>query len=113
MIRRIMNRMSEINMAYGRTMSRLAKVETFGAMVAMVCLLAGAWAFAWYAHIIGPWLDAVTGWGPHDIDSEGKIRWRRMWSTAICLPGISLALLNYILNVRDRLKARRERESRR
>lgn len=110
MIRRFVDRMSEINQAYGRTMSRLAKVETFGAMVVMVALFAGAWAFAWYAHIIGPWLDGVMGWGPHDIDSAGKIRWRRMWSTAFCLPSIVLAILNYILNVRDRMRARRGRE---
>jgi TRAP-type C4-dicarboxylate transport system permease small subunit len=89
---------------------QLAKVETFGAMVVMVAMIATAWAFAWYAHIIGPWLDGVMGWGPHDIDSPGKIRWRRMWSTAICLPGIVLAILNYILNVRDRMRARRGRE---
>jgi len=110
MTRRFVDRMSVINQAYGRTMSRLAKVETFGAMVVMVCLFTGLWAFAWYAHIIGPWLDGVMGWGPHDIDSAGKIRWRRMWSTAFCLPSIVLAILNYILNVRDRMRARRGRE---
>lgn len=111
MIRRFVDRMSEINQAYGRTMSRWAKVETFSAMLAMVSLLAGAWAFAWYAHIIGPWLDGLMGWGPHDIDSAGKIRWRHIWSTAICLPSIVLAILNYILNVRDRMRARRGREN--
>lgn len=104
MIRRFVNRMSEINEAYGRTMSRLARVETFGAMLAMVVMTVGAWGFAWYAHIIGPWLDAVMGWGPHDIDSVGKIRWRRMWSTAICLPGIVAFVGLYILNVRDRIR---------
>jgi hypothetical protein len=91
-------------------MDQLAKVETFGAMVAMVAMTAAAWAFAWYAHIIGPWLDGVMGWGPHDIDSAGKIRWRRMWSTAICLPGIVAFIGLYILNVRDRMRARRGRE---
>ena len=59
MIRRFLDRMSKINQAYDITMSRLAKVETFGAMVVMVCLLAGLWASAWYGHIIFPWLD---GW---------------------------------------------------
>lgn len=83
-------------------MNQLAKVETFGAMLLMVAMLAGLWAFAWYAHIIGPWVDAVMGWGPHDIDSAGKIRWRRIWSTAICLPGIVAFVGLYILNVRDR-----------
>jgi len=106
MIRRFVDRMSEINQAYGRTMSRLAKVETFGAMLAMVGMTAGLWAFAWYAHIIGPWLDGVMGWGPHDVDSAGKIHWRRMWSTAICLPGIIAFIGLYILNVRDRIRAR-------
>ncbi len=112
MIRRIVERMSEINQAYGRTMSRLAKVETFGAMLLMVAMTAGAWGFAWYAHLIVPWLDGVMGWGPHDIDSEGKIRWRRMWSTAICLPGIVAFVGLYILNVRDRMRARRGRKGR-
>lgn len=110
MIRRIVDRMSEINQAYGRTMSRLARVETFGAMLTMIGLTAGAWALAWYGHIVGPWLDGVMGWGPHDIDSEGKIRWRRMWSTAICLPGIVAFIVLYVLNVRDRVRARRERK---
>lgn len=81
-------------------MDRMTSVETFGALIFMLTLACSAWAFAWYAHIIGPWVDNLMGWGPHDIDSAGKIRWRRMWSTAICLPGILACIGLYLRNRR-------------
>ena len=77
-----------------------AKLETFGALLFMVGMFCAAWAFAWYAHIIGPWLDALLGWGQHDIDSAEKIHWRRVWSTSVCLPGVFFAILTYALNKR-------------
>ncbi len=99
-MRRIYERMSQINQRYGIFMDRMMNVETFGALIFIVTFLGSAWAFAWYAHVIGPWVDNLMGWGPHDIDSEGKVRWRRMWSTAICLPGILAYIILYIRNRR-------------
>ncbi len=65
-------------------------------------MVAAFWAFAWYAHIIGPWVDNLMGWGPHDIDSARKVQWRRMWSSAICIPGLIVLALLYIRNWRER-----------
>jgi len=100
MMRRIYERMSQINQRYGIFMDRMMNVETIGALIFIVTFLGSAWAFAWNAHVIGPWVDNLMGWGPHDIDSEGKVRWRRMWSTAICLPGILAYIILYIRNRR-------------
>ena len=100
MIRRLMERLDAAAHRHTAFMERMMNVETFGAVVFMVAFFGFIWAFAWYAHIIGPWVDNLMGWGPHDIDSEGKIRWRRMWSTAICLPGILGYTYLYIRNRR-------------
>ncbi len=100
MMRRIYERMSHINQGYGIFMERMTHVETFGALAFMLALACFAWGLAWYGHIIFPWLENILGFGPSDIDSEGKIRWRRMWSTAICLPGILACIGLYIRNRR-------------
>lgn len=99
-MRRLRDRIDAYGHRYTNFMDRMTNVETFGALVFMLTLAISAWAFAWYAHIIGPWVDNLMGWGPHDIDSEGKIRWRRMWSTAICLPGILACVGLYFRNRR-------------
>lgn len=85
-------------------MERMARVETAGALVFALALGCFAWAFAWNAHIIGPWVDNLMGWGPHDIDSDRKVQWRRMWSTAICLPGMIFSVLLYLRNRKNRRK---------
>ena len=100
MMRRLMERLDALGHKHTAFMDRMARVETFGALVFGLALLGFAWGFAWYAHIIGPWVDNLMGWGPHDIDSEGKVRWRRMWSTAICLPGILVIIYLHIRNRR-------------
>jgi hypothetical protein len=100
MIRKIVQRFDAHSQRMTDFMERMMNVETFGALVFILAFLGFAWAFAWYAHIIGPWVDNLMGWGPHDIDSEGKVRWRRMWSTAICLPGILAYIGLYIRNRR-------------
>ncbi|MBE0588767.1 MAG: hypothetical protein IH617_12075 [Hydrogenophaga sp.] len=82
-------------------MEKRARLETLGDLVFWVLLFGLFWAYAWWGHIIGPWVDNLMGWGPHDVDSEGKIRWRQMWSTAICLPGIIGATVLYLRNRRD------------
>lgn len=102
MFRLIYERMSRANDGYSRFMERIANVDTFGSLIFSICLFGACWAFAWYAHIIGPWVDSVMGWGPHDIDSMGKISWRRMWSTSICLPGILVSIALYVRNRRKR-----------
>lgn len=81
-------------------MDRMMNVETFGALVFMLVLAFSAWGLAWYAHIIFPWLENLLGLGPYDVDSARKVQWRRMWSTAICLPGILACIGLYIRNRR-------------
>jgi hypothetical protein len=98
MIRQLLERMSRINQGYGSFIERVSSVETLGALMFMLAIACSLWVFAWNAHIIGPWIDNLMGWGPHDIDSAGKIRWRRIWSTAICLPGIIASLGLYLRN---------------
>ena len=95
MMRRFMERLDAAAHRHTAFMERMGKVETFGALVFSLFFFGLLWAFAWYAHIIGPWVDNLMGWGPHDLDSEGKIRWRRMWSSAVCLPGILLSIFLY------------------
>jgi hypothetical protein len=98
MMRRLYERMCRIGQGYDDFIERMSSVETLGALVFMLTLACIGWAFAWNAHIIGPWVDNLMGWGPHDIDSAGKIRWRRIWSTAICLPGIIASIGLYLRN---------------
>ncbi len=77
---------------------KLTYVETFKDLIVVLAIFGSIWAFAWSAHIIGPWLDQLLGTGPHDIDSLGKIRWRRMYSTALCAPPMLYAILRYAYN---------------
>lgn len=95
MMRGLYEAITRLGDRYESFMERMAKVETVGALVFSLFFFGLLWAFAWYAHIIGPWVDNLMGWGPHDLDSEGKIRWRRMWSSAVCLPGILLSIFLY------------------
>jgi hypothetical protein len=104
MFRLIYERMSRVNDGYKRFMDRMTDVETFGSWVFGLTLLGTAWALAWYAHIFFPWLEHLMGFGPHDIDSAGKIRWRRIWSTAVCLPGMLFCTALYFRNLYRRSK---------
>jgi hypothetical protein len=56
------------------------------------------WVFASFAHVIGPWLDALLNIGPHDIDSPGKVLWRRIWSSLLCGPVIGYATVRFAVN---------------
>lgn len=73
-------------------------VEKFSSLIIILIIFGSIWAFAWNAHIIGPWVDSLLGLGPHDIDSLGKIRWRRMYSTAFCAPPMLYAIIRYAYN---------------
>lgn len=81
---------------YETWMVRITEVETFKDLVCVVLLLGAGWALAWYAHVISPWLEALLGWQPSSVDSAAKISWRRIWATAICLPGIIAAASVYL-----------------
>jgi hypothetical protein len=70
-------------------------VETFPHLIIVIVISASVWAIGWYAHLISPWADAAFGWGPHDIDSPGKIRWHRITFTALCAPVLVYAPLRY------------------
>ena len=102
MMRRLMDRIDAYGHSYTNFMDRMTNVETIGALVFMLTLAFSAWALAWYAHIFFPWLENLMGLGPYDLDSEAKIRWRRIWSTAICLPGIIACVGLYVRNWRQR-----------
>lgn len=75
--------------------SRAINAETFPQLLFVLAIFGGVWAFAWNSHIISPWLDGLVGLGPYDIVPPGKIRWRRMYSTAFCAPIIIYALTHY------------------
>ena len=107
MLKRIWNAMlaHERRMAY--RMERISNPSTHRDFLYGLLMISAFWAFAWNAHLISPWVDQLMGWGPHDIDSVGKIRWRRMWSTALCFPGL-LFLAN--LYVRKLLRDRHLKE---
>lgn len=77
---------------------KLTYVETFRDLIVVLAIFGSVWAYAWYGHIIGPWVDNLLGLGPHGIDSLGKIRWRRMYSTAFCAPPMLYAILRYTYN---------------
>lgn len=99
-MRELFNRFDAMAHRHTAFMDRMINVETLGALGFMLALACSAWALAWYAHIVFPWLEALLGLGPYDIDSARKIQWRRMWSTAICLPGIIACIGLYIRNRR-------------
>lgn len=102
MWRRVTDRMNAINQSYGRAMERISNPTTNKDFVLGLVIFGGAWAIAWYAHIVFPWIESVLGWSPSTPDSEGKIRWRRIWSTAICLPGILAIIIMHIRRLRQR-----------
>jgi hypothetical protein len=102
MIRGLIDRINAAGHRTTKFMERMHSLETVGALLFIVSMFCFGWAFAWYAHIIGPWVDQLMGWGPHSIDSPRKIQWRRMWATAVCLPGILLAIYLYIRGRRHR-----------
>lgn len=107
MWRRMVSRLTVVNDGYGKFMERISNPSTHKDFLYGFLIFGGAWALAWNAHLIGPWVDQLMGWGPHDIDSEGKIRWRRMWSTAICLPAL---LVGSALYIRKLLRDRHRKE---
>lgn len=102
MWRRVIDRMSAISQSYGRVMERISNPTTNKDFVLGLVIFGGAWAIAWYAHIVFPWIESVLGWSPSTPDSEGKVRWRRIWSTAICLPGILAISIMHIRRLRQR-----------
>jgi hypothetical protein len=102
MMRKLFNRFDAMAHRHTAYVNRLMDVETFGSLMIIVCFFASVWAIAWYAHIVFPWLENLLGLGPYDIDSERKIQWRRIWSSAVCLPGIIASIGLYIRNKRMR-----------
>jgi hypothetical protein len=100
MIRWMKDRIDAYGHRYTNFIESRARLASKGDLVFWLIAFGLFWAFAWNAHVIGPWVDNLMGWGPHDIDSEGKVRWRRIWSTAICLPGILACIGLYIRNRR-------------
>lgn len=75
-----------------------ANPETLKQVVAVVLPFGVGWACLAFAHVIGPWFDALLGLSPHTPDSYGKIMWRRMWSSALCGPVITYALIRFAFN---------------
>ena len=99
-MRKLLNRFDAMAHRHTAFINRIMDVETFGALMLIVSFFALAWAIAWYAHVIFPWLENLLGLGPYAIDSKRKIQWRRMWGTAVCLPGIIVYIGLYIRNRR-------------
>ena len=72
MMRRFMARLDAAAHRHTAFMERMSNVETFGALVFGLVFLGSAWAFAWYGHIIGPWVDNLMGWGCHFSPYRGQ-----------------------------------------
>lgn len=100
MIKACLEKLSEINQAYINFMANRARLENLADLVFWWLLFSLFWAFAWNAHIIGPWVDNLMGWAPHAVDSMRKVEWRRMWATGLCLPGIICTGILYLRNRR-------------
>lgn len=77
---------------------QLTYVEKFSDLFKVLMIFGSGLLLGWYAHIFFPWLEHLLGLGPHDIDSLGKIRWRRMYSTALCAPPMLYAIARYAYN---------------
>ena len=99
-MRELFNRFDAMAHRHTAFINRMMDVETFGALLLIVLFFGSIWAIAWHAHIVFPWLEALLGLGPYEIDSVRKIQWRRMWSTGICFPGIIVYIGLYIRNRR-------------
>ena len=72
--------------------------EKFSDILIVLLICGSVWSIGWYAHIIFPWLERLLGLGPYDIDSLGKIRWRRIYSTALCAPPMLYVIIRYAYN---------------
>ena len=72
--------------------------EKFTDVLKLIAICGSVWAIGWYAHIIFPWLEHLLGLGPYDIDSLAKIRWRRIYSTALCAPPMLYVIVRYAYN---------------
>lgn len=81
-----------------RTTNKHMHVEKFSSLIVILTFFGSIWALAWYSHVLSPLLDSVLGIGPHDIDSIGKIRWRRIYSTVFCAPPMLYAIIRYAYN---------------
>jgi hypothetical protein len=75
------------------------QLETFGQFLRVVLPFALGWLLFWNGQHVGPFLDAVFGTGPHDLDSYGKIVWRRIYGSILCGPFITYAVIRYGYNL--------------
>lgn len=75
-----------------------AQMETPKQLLIVIVPFGLGWAFIAYAHVVGPWVDTLLNLGPHDIDSAAKIRWRKIWSSALCGPIIAAAIVKFLYN---------------
>ena len=102
MLKKLMDsfaRFKEWDRANGeRTVNKHMHVEKFSSLILILAAFGSLWAITWYSHIFSPMLDSLLGLGPRSSDSIGKIRWRRMYSTAFCAPPIIYAILRYSYN---------------
>ena len=76
----------------------LNQMKTLRQLLIVVIPFGLGWAFIAFAHVIGPWVDTLLSLGPHDIDSAGKIRWRRIWSSVLCGLIITYAIIKFSYN---------------
>lgn len=102
MIKKIINFFKAINEWGDYTQRKFVENATqlcYWPQFFMLIAFAGIpWLFAWNAHHISIWLDITFGLGPHDIDSAGKVAWRRTWSTALCAPVIVYTVCKFTYN---------------
>ncbi|MDR7096216.1 hypothetical protein J2X09_003973 [Hydrogenophaga laconesensis] len=110
MIRGWINWFGEVNQRYGRFMHERAQVKTLDDLIFWLVAFGSFWLLVWNTDVLEPWTSELFtqwfGWEPSDLPSEGKMRWRRMWSTAICLTGMVSMTGLYLRNMYEAKKRR-------
>lgn len=94
-LKQLVSRFDAFDQGFTDKVVRASNPETLSGLLVISAIFGSVWAFAWYGHIVGPWFESLFGLGPYDVDSAGKIRWRRIYSTALCAPVMALAVWRY------------------
>lgn len=102
MIRRVVNFFKAINDWGDYTQQKFDvsfyQLATLRQLLIVVVPFGVGWLFAWNSHIIQPWTESFFSYGPYDPTTPGTILLRRIWSTAVCAPVITYAIIRFGIN---------------
>ena len=66
-------------------------------VIVIICAL---WLFFWWGHTLFPPFREFIGLKPGPLDTEGKIRWRRMCGSGVCCSAFYCQTRGFIYNLR-------------